>query len=385
MQQLTYFAPGRLEWRELAAPALREPTDALVRPFIVGRCDGDAFSLRNRVSSYLGLGARLHLTDPTLANARQNPFIAPFACGHECVAEIVAVGGSVTARQVGERVIVPWAISCGTCARCRAGLTSHCLCARGPLAAYGFGSAFGEHGGFMSDLVRVPYADHMLVPVPAGIDPLDVASASDNLCDAYRCVAPVLAAAPGAPLLVIGGAAKSIGLYATGLARALGSTQVDYLDTSVTRLEIAAALGANPVRVERGSRWYRRCKPPLAGGYPAVVDASSTTEGLTFALDALAPGGTCTAVGFYLRRTTPLPLWRMFLKSATLHLGVSHPRRDLPAVLSLLERGVFSPKAVHTTVVDWSQAHEAFLSRATKLIVQRAPLASARLGTREAP
>jgi threonine dehydrogenase-like Zn-dependent dehydrogenase len=374
MQQLTYVALGKLEWRDVAAPQLREPTDALVRPFIAGRCDGDAFFLKNRVSSYLGLGARLHLVEPSLAEQRHNPFVAPFACGHECVAEIVEVGASVTARRVGERVIVPWAVSCGSCPNCVAGLTSHCERATGPLAAYGFGSAFGSYGGFLSDLVRVPYADHMLVPVPLSIDPLDVASASDNLCDAYRAVAPLLARTPGAAILIVGGAAKSIGLYAAGLAKALGSTRVDYLDTSVARLEIAAALGANPVRLERSSVWYRRSKPPLAGGYAGVIDASSTTEGLTFALDALAPGGTCTAVGFYLRRTTPLPLWRMFMKSATLHVGVSHPRRDLPAVLALIERGTFSPKPVHVDVSDWQHAHRAFLERSTKVIVQRAPL-----------
>jgi alcohol dehydrogenase len=255
-----------------------------------------------------------------------------------------------------------------------AGLTSHCARGRGPVAAYGFGAALGSFGGFVSDVVRVPHADHMLVPVPTRIDPVDLASASDNLSDAYRSVAPILSRWPGAPLLVVGGAAKSIGLYAAGLARALGSTRVDYLDTSRTRLLVAAALGANPIRIERGSEWFRRGKPPLDGGYLGVVDASSTAEGLTFGLGALAPGGTCTAIGFYVRRVTPLPLWRMYMKSTTLHVGVAHPHRSIPALIELIDAGAFSPKPVHDSVVDWDQAHEAFLSRATKVIVQRSPL-----------
>lgn len=374
MKQLTYVSCGTLEWREVRTAELEQPSDALVRPFIAGRCDGDSFYLRNRVASYLGLGARLHLVDPSFAEDQDNPFAGPFACGHECVAEVVAVGDAVVQRRPGERVIVPWSVSCGTCELCEAGLTSHCARARGPVAAYGFGAAFGGFGGFVSDLVRVPYADHMLVPFPATVDPLDLASASDNLSDAYRGVAPILSRWPGAPLLIVGGAAKSIGLYAAGLARALGSTRVDYLDTSRARLQIAAALGANPIRVERQSAWFRQGKPPLVGGYLGVVDASSTAEGLTFGLDALAPGGTCTAIGFYLRRVTPLPLWRMYMKSTTLHVGVAHPHRSIPALVALLEAGTFSPRAAHDCVVPWDQAHEAFLSRATKVIVQRPPL-----------
>lgn len=376
MKQLTYVSCGNLQWREVPEPTLERPGDALVRPFIAGRCDGDSFYLRSRISSVLGLGARLHLTDPSLSGDG-NPFQAPFACGHECVAEVTAIGPAVRERRVGERVIVPWSVSCGSCERCRAGLTSHCKEARGPIAAYGFGAAFGVFGGFVSDLVRVPHADHMLTPVPASLDPLDLASASDNLSDAYRAVAPILSRQPGAPILVIGGAAKSIGLYAAGLARALGSHRVDYLDTKRRRLHVAAALGANPIELERRAAWFRSGKPPLFGGYAGVVDASSTAEGLSFGLDALAPGGTCTAIGFYLRRVTPLPLWRMYMKSATLHVGVAHPHRQLPALVSLVESGTFSPKPVHDCVADWELAHEAFLAPATKVIVRRAPLAGA--------
>src|SRR4051794_7262717 len=85
MKQLTYVACGKLEWWEVPEPTLQQPSDALVRPFVAGRCDGDSFYLRRRVSSYLGLAARLHLADSSLANQHENPFSGPFACGHECV------------------------------------------------------------------------------------------------------------------------------------------------------------------------------------------------------------------------------------------------------------------------------------------------------------
>lgn len=97
----------------------------------------------------------------------------------------------------------------------------------------------------VSDLIRVPHAGHMLVRLPDGLDPLRVAAASDNLSDAWRAVVPQLRARPGASVLVVGGAAQSIGLYAAGLAVAHGARAVDYLDRSRTRVHIAESLGAH--------------------------------------------------------------------------------------------------------------------------------------------
>ena len=175
-------------------------------------------------------------------------------------------------------------------------------------------------------------------------------------------------------VLIVGGGAKSIGLYAAGIAKALGSSRVDYVDTSKTRLDLAARMGANPIERTKSASWYREGRPPLASGYPITVDANSTTAGLTFALNALAPGGSCSAVGFYLRRGTPLPLWKMYMKSASLHVGVSNPSADLPAVLSLVASKRFDPSQLTTLVADWDDAPRALLERSTKVVVRRAPL-----------
>jgi alcohol dehydrogenase len=226
----------------------------------------------------------------------------------------------------------------------------------------------------VSDALRVPFADAMLVRVPPGVDPLAVASASDNLTDAYRTVAPFLTHAPESPVLVVGGGAKSIGLYAVGIARALGSSHIDYLDTSETRLALAAQLGANPIAIKRSASWYRRGSSLRPDGYPITVDASSTTAGLSYAMSALAPGGNCTGVGFYVRKATPLPLWKMYMTCATLRIGVSHPRADLPAVLALIAQGRFDPRPVNTLIADWADAPRALLERTTKVVLCRSPL-----------
>jgi alcohol dehydrogenase len=210
-----------------------------------------------------------------------------------------------------------------------------------------------------------------VVKVPCGVDPVSIASAGDNMADGYRAVAPQLESHPGAPVLIVGGAAKSVGLYAAGIAVALGASRVDYLDDSERRLRMAERLGANPVLRTKQSRWFGAGEPVLPGGYAISVEASGTTRGLAYALTALAPGGVCTAIAFYLRRGTPLPLWNMYMKSASLHVGVSHPRTHLPALLKLVERGAFDPSHVTPLVGDWQDAHRVLLEPATKVIVQR--------------
>src|SRR6185503_5745343 len=99
------------------------------------------------------------------------------------------------------------------------------------------------------DLVEVPFADAMLVPLPAGVDPAAAASASDNIPDGWRAVAPFLADRPGAPVLVLGGAGGgSVGLYAAAVAVALGSERVDYVDEDPDRLTRAERLGAHALQ-----------------------------------------------------------------------------------------------------------------------------------------
>ena len=127
-------------------------------------------------------------------------------------------------------------------------------------SAYGFGSAMGPWGGAVSDQLLVPFADAMLVPVPMGLEPISIASASDNIPDGYRTVAPHLRRWPGAPVLIVGGAARSIGLYAAGVAVAMGSSQVDYMDHDRERLKIA----------ENSAQTRSKC-PRLPAGLPRTL------------------------------------------------------------------------------------------------------------------
>jgi threonine dehydrogenase-like Zn-dependent dehydrogenase len=342
MQQLTYTGPGELRWEEVAAPQLAGDVGALVRPLAVATCDLD-----------------------DLIIAGGSPFPAPFAIGHECVAEVIDLGDDVRGVQPGDRVVVPFQISCGSCAACQRGHTSNCLTVARS-STYGFGPQVGVWGGFLSDLVLVPYADHMLVPVPSELGSAAVASASDNIADAWRTVAPGLAREPGAPVMVVGGFGPgSIGLYAVAAALALGSESVLYVDRDPARCTLARELGAQVHDQER---------PRRLGPFPITVDAAGDPGALPFALRCTAPDGVCTSAAIYFTSPPELPLLEMYEKVITFRTGRAHVRADIPAVLQLAADGALRPELVTTRVVGWSDARAALLERDwTKLVAEREP------------
>ncbi|MFZ2530221.1 MAG: alcohol dehydrogenase catalytic domain-containing protein [Rhodococcus sp. (in: high G+C Gram-positive bacteria)] len=377
MRELQFVRTGHLQWRERPAPVLRESRDAIVRPFVAGRCDGDTMPIHRHVSRAMQVGLRTGLIDPVVASiCGPVPFQGPFGIGHECVAEVIEVGEDVTNLRRGDVVVIPWAVSCGDCHQCRLGLTAKCSTTRtSTLAAFGFGTASGPWGGMVADLLRIPFADHMLVPVPTGLDPLRVAAASDNLSDAWRCVVPGLQARPGGKVLILGGAAQSIGLYAAGLAVAHGAEVVDYIDHRRERLDIAEKLGAR-AHPTPSKRKLRPGDLPRRD-YDLAVEATSTSAGVDAALRSLAPGGMCRPVGYYLPTGTKVPLMHMYANDATLEIGVSHVRPILPEVLDFVVRHDFPAEHVTTVTADWDNAPEAYATHTTKLVLHRAPLHTA--------
>lgn len=338
MRQLYFIEAGKLEWREEAAPGLERPDQALVRPVAVARCDLDFAIVTGKA-----------------------PFVGPFPLGHEFVAEIVELGDEVTGFHKGQHVVVPFQISCGHCARCHRELTGSCTTV--PYRSmYGLGALGGEWGGAFCDLVRVPFAQNMLVALPAGIEPVAAASVSDNIADAWRTVGPYLEQSPDQSVLVVGGGAWSIGLYSVAIARALGAASVDYVDSDAPRLEIAAALGANAI-----------VGPPKRrmGEYDITVDASSQPEGLACALRSTAPGGISTSVGIYFNDKTPIPLFEMYDKGVTFVTGRANARVAIPKILALMESGRLQPERVTTKVARWHEAAEALVDPSAKVVVVR--------------
>jgi alcohol dehydrogenase len=337
MRQLTFVEPGTVRWEEVPEPVLGGPHEAIVRPLVVTTCDLDHVIVHGRA-----------------------PLPGPFPLGHEFVARVVETGSEVGRFHVGQDVVVPFQISCGRCDRCTRGLTGSCR-TTGPGAAYGMKPIAGDWGGAFADLVRVPYADAMLVELPAGVAPTAVASASDNLPDAWRAVAPFLAESPGADVLVVGGLARSIALYTVAIARALGAGRVDYLDSDAERLALAERLGA---------RGIEGPPPRRAGAYPITVDASGDAAGLACALRSVEPYGVCTSVAVYFFETA-LPLLEMYTRGVRFHTGRVNARAVIPHVLDLVRAGRLHPEAINSTVVPWDDAHVAILADERKPVFVR--------------
>jgi threonine dehydrogenase-like Zn-dependent dehydrogenase len=236
VRALIYVRKRILEWLEVPDVELTADTEAIVRPIAVARCDLDSAYLNRDLGVPLQLAHLTHVVDRQVCeDLGRRPFTGPFAYGHECVAEVLDVGSGVRSFARGDVVVVPFQISCGGCATCSTGRTAFCTTDRHTsISMYGLGNATGGWGGMMSDRLRVPFADHMLLPVPTGVHPAALASASDNLPDGWRAVAEPLRCWPSAPVLVLGGHAKSVGLYAVASAKALGAERVDYVDTDPT-------------------------------------------------------------------------------------------------------------------------------------------------------
>ena len=340
MRELTFVEPGTIEWHEKPEPVLEGPKEALVRPIAVSRCDLDFVFARGKA-----------------------PVSGPFALGHECVAEVIEVGDAVTNVKPGDRVVVPFQISCGECARCLRGHTGSCT-AVPKLSAYGLAPlANKEWGGAVCDVLRVPFADAMLVPLPANLDPVGAAALGDNAIDGFRTVNVALAKSPGAKVLIAGGGAPSVALYAVAAAKALGASEIVYVDPSEERAALATKLGAKALR--------EKCAPGLkAGRFEITVDCTSREEGLRFCLASTEPEGVCTSVGIYFGDVA-LPLLEMYTRGITFITSRINARRDLPEALSLFAKGAFDLSSVATKVVSWDEAPSAWAEPAAKLVVKR--------------
>jgi alcohol dehydrogenase len=323
-------APGaRLHWRDVPAPPPPGPHGAVVHPIAASTCDLDC---------------------PLALGATQLPL--PLHLGHECVADVLAVGERVSTVRVGDRVVVPFQINCGACEPCRAGRTGSCTGVP-PISMYGMGLGAGHWGGAFSDQLAVPYADAMLLALPDGIDPVAAASVADNICDAYRHIGPhlpaVLARDPDAEVLILGASTPktlftaSLPLYTGLIARAHGARNITLADARPHVREHARSFGFEAVR----PRALHRRRPA-----PLVVDVN-TNVGI--ALANTAPDGVCSSSGG-LHRGGSIPLLRMYVRNATLHLGRTHARALMPEVLDLMVDGRLRPLDVPTKVAPLDDA-----------------------------
>jgi alcohol dehydrogenase len=342
MRQLTFVKPNVLEWWDVPEPRIANAGEAIVRPLAVTRCDLDL-----------------------LIASGSAGFEGPFAIGHETSGIVTEIGDKVKSVVPGDLVIVPFQISCGACASCSRGLPYACQSV--PFrSSYGLKPVCGvDYGGALSDALRVPFADHMLIKQPAGLPLSQTASLADSATDAFSAVASTLRERPGAEVLVIGGRAQSLGPLVVHAALSLGSRRVVYLDSDPARLAKAKFLGAEVI--EAGA--FDEMQP--VGLFPLTIDADASIASLSLAIRCVEPGGVCQRMYGDFKEVTPVPLRHMYAMGVTLKVGRVNARAHLPECLAHVASGHYHPELILTRRASFDDAAEAIKDPTIKVVFLR--------------
>lgn len=266
-------------------------------------------------------------------------------------------------------MIIPWQISCGVCQRCRRGQDTHCSSVESG-SCYGWGPHVNRWRGFMADVVEIPYADHMLVPLADELDPLVASGLGDNIVDAWRSVSPPLAETGGGRVLVVGGVLAdggSIGLYAAAFAVSLGADDVVFVSPDPGLRGKAEAYGARAVDAVHVDGALDDL-----GSFDVTVDTSGSADGLALALRSCGPSAVCTCTAGAVHRGSPppLPVYEMYMNTVTFKTGWVHTRALVDEPLDAMVAGAFDPTMI-ADVHSFDDAEAAFAEPFTKLIFQR--------------
>ena len=212
MKALVYHGPAKCAWEDKPKPALKEPTDAIVKILRTTICGTDLHILKGDV--------------PAVTDGR--------ILGHEGVGIVEEVGSAVTTFKKGDRVIISCITSCGKCANCRKAMYSHCDDG---------GWILGHKiDGTQAELVRIPHADTSLYAVPQGADEEALVMLSDILPTGFECGVLNGQVKPGDTVAIIG--AGPIGLAALMTAKFYSPSELIMVDLDDNRLEAARKFGA---------------------------------------------------------------------------------------------------------------------------------------------
>jgi threonine dehydrogenase-like Zn-dependent dehydrogenase len=335
-------------------PELREPTDAIVRITSSGICGSD-----------------LHLYEVL------GPFLeAGDILGHEPMGVVEEVGSGVREVEPGDRVVVPFNISCGSCFMCEQGLQSQCettqVREQGKGAAlFGYTKLYGQVPGGQAELLRVPFANTVPIRVPDGPSDDRFVFLSDVLPTAWQAVE--YADVPdGGSVVVLG--LGPIGDMACRVAQHRGHRVIG-VDLVPERLARLRARGIDVFDLEeQGDELVDAIRDLTGGRGPdSVIDAVGMEahgapvakamhtitaflpdalaaklmeragvdrlSALSLAIELVRRGGTISIIGVYGGEADPLPMMTLFDKQVQLRMGQANVRRWVPEIMPLLMDG----------------------------------------------
>jgi threonine dehydrogenase-like Zn-dependent dehydrogenase len=354
MRAVTWHGRADVQVDTVPDPVLQDPTDVIVEVTSSGICGSD-----------------LHLIE----------VMAPFMSvgdimGHEPMGIVREVGPEVTAVKPGDRVVVPFNISCGTCWMCSQGLQSQCETTQNReqgfgASLFGYTKLYGQVPGGQAEYLRVPFGNTLPIKVPEGPSDDRFVYLSDVLPTAWQAVQ--YAGLPeGGSVLVLG--LGPIGDMATRVALHRGAGRVFGADIVPERIARARTRGVQVIESTKQQDVVGEVRDATEGRGPdAVIDAVGMEAhgsplaalaqkatalvpdavmekvmqvagvdrlaALNTAIQAVRRGGTISLSGVYGGATDPLPMMRMFDKQIQLRMGQANVWRWVPDILPLLVDG----------------------------------------------
>ncbi|MFF0549719.1 alcohol dehydrogenase catalytic domain-containing protein [Streptomyces sp. NPDC004311] len=355
MRAVTWQGRRKIEVATVPDPQIIDPTDAVIKVTTTGLCGSD-----------------LHLYEVL------GPFLdAGDILGHEPMGVVAEVGPGARDLKVGDRVVVPFNVSCGTCFLCERGLHSQCETTQvhehgSGASLFGYTKLYGQVPGGQAEYLRVPFADALPIRVPEGPPDERFVYLSDVLPTAWQAV--VYADVPsGGSVAVLG--LGPIGDMCTRIAAHRGAGKVIGIDLVPERLARAAGHGVQVYDLAQyGDQLVDAVRDATGGRGPdAVIDAvgmeahggaaaraAQTATGLLpdvlasalmkkvgvdslaalkLAIELVCRGGTISLSGVYGGAADPLPLLTMFDKQIQLRMGQANVRRWADDLLPLLTDG----------------------------------------------
>jgi threonine dehydrogenase-like Zn-dependent dehydrogenase len=351
MKAVTWQGKRDVRVEEVPDPAIKEPNDAIIKVTSTGICGSD-----------------LHLYEVL------GPFLEPGdILGHEPMGIVEEVGAEITNIAPGDRVVIPFNVSCGHCFMCGHGLQSQCETTQ--VHEYGSGASllgytklYGQVPGGQAEYLRVPEAQYGPIKVPEGPPDDRFVYLSDVLPTAWQAVE--YAAVPeGGSLLVLG--LGPIGDMATRIARHRGIEKVFAVDLVPERLARARSRGITTLDLRavddlgqavrdltdgRGPDSVIDAVGMEAHGSPVARAAQQATgllpnalaaklmqragvdrlASLLTAIELVRRGGTISLSGVYGGASDPLPMLRLFDKQIQLRMGQANVHRWVADLLPLL-------------------------------------------------
>jgi threonine dehydrogenase-like Zn-dependent dehydrogenase len=368
MRATVWAGRNKVEVRDVPDPRIVDPQDAIVR-----------------ITSTAVCGSDLHLYDGYIPTVMPGDVL-----GHEFMGEVVEVGPAVRDTKVGDRVVVPFPIACGSCWSCRQGFFAACentnpnawmaekLWGHSPGGIYGYSHLTGGYPGGQAEYARVPFADVNPLRVPDGLSDEQVLFLSDILPTGYMG-AEMCDIQPGETVAVWG--AGPVGQFAIVSARLLGAERVIAIDRFDARLSMAARHGgAETIHYEQqdvletlremtGGRGPDKVidavgmeahSPRIDYAYDRVKQAvrleTDRPNALREAIMAVRNGGTVSVIGVYGGVVDKFPIGSVMNRGLTIRAGQCHVQRYMRPLLDRIEAGQLDPTFVITHRMPLEQA-----------------------------